>query len=275
WYVARSDDMIVSSGYNIAGPEVEKALATHPHVEECGVVGAPDGERGMLVKAYVILRPGVAPDATTVKELQDHVKRTVAPYKYPRAVEFVTELPRTSNGKLQRAELRRLAGSAGPRRVVPTPSRAEDRAAGSPEALVRNLPSIVVERRVEWQDTDAAGHYHHSTVVRWVEAAEAALLRRLGLSHLFGSTPRVHFEADYRARLWFGEAVRTELRVTEVGTGSLHYAFTVRGEGEGVAASGRMVIAHSAARATGSTAWPDDVREVLTKAGPQAPELFA
>ncbi|MFD4865437.1 AMP-binding protein [Streptomyces sp. NPDC058412] len=109
WYVARSDDMIVSSGYNIAGPEVEKALATHPYVEECGVVGAPDDKRGMVVKAYVILRPGVASDAATVKELQDHVKRTVAPYKYPRAVEFVTDLPRTSNGKLQRAELRKRA----------------------------------------------------------------------------------------------------------------------------------------------------------------------
>ncbi|MFD3946176.1 AMP-binding protein [Streptomyces sp. NPDC058579] len=112
WYVARSDDMIVSSGYNIAGPEVEKALATHPYVEECGVVGAPDDKRGMLVKAYVILRPGVAPDGATVKELQDHVKRTVAPYKYPRSVEFVTELPRTSNGKLQRAELRKRAQHA-------------------------------------------------------------------------------------------------------------------------------------------------------------------
>lgn len=109
WYVARSDDMIVSSGYNIAGPEVEKALATHPYVEECGVVGAPDAKRGMLVKAYVILRPGVAPDEVTAKELQDHVKRSVAPYKYPRAVEFVTDLPRTSNGKLQRAELRKRA----------------------------------------------------------------------------------------------------------------------------------------------------------------------
>ncbi|MER6256777.1 thioesterase family protein [Streptomyces sp. NPDC001584] len=148
-------------------------------------------------------------------------------------------------------------------------------AAGCPEALAENLPGVVVERRVEWPDTDAAGHYHHSTVVRWVEAAEAVLLRRLGLAHLFGSTPRVHFEADYRARLWFGETVRTELRITKVGTSSLHYAFTVHGEGEEPAATGRMVIAHSASRATGSTAWPDDVREVLTKAGPQAPELFA
>ncbi|MFD9407613.1 AMP-binding protein [Streptomyces sp. NPDC059989] len=120
WYVARSDDMIVSSGYNIAGPEVEKALATHPYVEECGVVGAPDDKRGMVVKAYVILRPGVASDGATVKELQDHVKRTVAPYKYPRAVEFVTDLPRTSNGKLQRAELRKRAHA-----VEPAPAHAD------------------------------------------------------------------------------------------------------------------------------------------------------
>ncbi|MFD9333072.1 acyl-CoA thioesterase [Streptomyces sp. NPDC060028] len=160
-----------------------------------------------------------------------------------------------------------------PRQTASAPS--DSCAAGCPEALAQNLPGVVVERRVEWPDTDAAGHYHHSTVVRWVEAAEAVLLRRLGLAHLFGSTPRVHFEADYQARLWFGETVRTELRVVKVGTSSLHYAFTVRGEGEETAATGRMVVAHSASRATGSTAWPDDVREVLTKSGPQAPELFA
>ncbi|WP_282961415.1 MULTISPECIES: acyl-CoA thioesterase [Streptomyces] len=133
---------------------------------------------------------------------------------------------------------------------------------------------VVVERRVEWTDTDAAGHYHHSTVVRWVEAAEAVLLHRLGLSHLFGSTPRVHFEADYRARLWFGETVSTELTVTKVGTASLHYAFTVRGAQGGEAATGRMVIAHSAAHATGSTPWPADVRDLLGTAGPQQPELL-
>ncbi|SOE07523.1 AMP-binding protein [Streptomyces sp. Ag109_G2-15] len=114
WYVARSDDMIVSSGYNIAGPEVEKALLVHPHVADCGVVGAPDDRRGMVVKAYVILHEGVAPDDVTVKELQNHVKQTIAPYKYPRAIEFVTVLPRTGNGKLQRGELRRrAAGTAG------------------------------------------------------------------------------------------------------------------------------------------------------------------
>ncbi|MEU6285695.1 acyl-CoA thioesterase [Streptomyces sp. NPDC047028] len=148
------------------------------------------------------------------------------------------------------------------------PSRG-DRTDDVPEAL----PGMVVERRVEWPDTDAAGHYHHSTVVRWVEAAEAALLRRLGLAHLFGSTPRVHFEADYRARLWFGDLVRIELRVVEVGTTSLHYAFSVRGQGDEEAARGRMSIAHSAADAAGATPWPDEVRELLTKAGAQAPEL--
>src|SRR6266581_4541855 len=109
WYQARSDDMIVSSGYNIAGPEVEAALLTHPAIAECGVVGAPDAERGQIVKAYVVLHPGQSGDATLTKLLQEHVKATIAPYKYPRTIEYVTELPRTQTGKLQRFELRRLA----------------------------------------------------------------------------------------------------------------------------------------------------------------------
>jgi len=110
WYQARSDDMIVSSGYNIAGPEVESALLAHSAVAECGVVGAPDEERGQIVKAYVVLRPGESGDAATTKALQDYVKATIAPYKYPRAIEYVTALPRTQTGKLQRFELRRMAG---------------------------------------------------------------------------------------------------------------------------------------------------------------------
>ncbi|MDI2129935.1 AMP-binding protein [Yinghuangia seranimata] len=109
WYQARSDDMIVSSGYNIAGPEVEVALAKHPAVAECGVVGAPDEARGMIVKAYVVLREGREADDDIARDLQSFVKESIAPYKYPRAVAFVDELPRTSNGKLQRAELRRWA----------------------------------------------------------------------------------------------------------------------------------------------------------------------
>jgi 2-aminobenzoate-CoA ligase len=112
WYQARSDDMIVSSGYNIAGPEVEASLLEHPAVAECGVVGAPDEERGQIVKAYVVLRPGYSGDAAATKSLQDHVKATIAPYKYPRTIEYVTQLPRTQTGKLQRFELRRMAADA-------------------------------------------------------------------------------------------------------------------------------------------------------------------
>jgi 2-aminobenzoate-CoA ligase len=112
WYQARSDDMIVSAGYNIAGPEVEAALLAHPAVAECGVVGAPDEERGQIVKAYVVLRPGQTADASLTRALQDHVKATIAPYKYPRAVEYVTALPRTQTGKLQRFALRRIAAEA-------------------------------------------------------------------------------------------------------------------------------------------------------------------
>jgi 2-aminobenzoate-CoA ligase len=118
WYQARSDDMIISAGYNIAGPEVEAALLTHAAVAECGVVGAPDEERGMIVKAYVVLRPGLAGEAALVRALQDHVKATVAPYKYPRAVEFVTELPKTQTGKLQRFELRRRAAESASRKLA-------------------------------------------------------------------------------------------------------------------------------------------------------------
>ena len=105
--------MIISSGYNIAGPEVESALLTHAAVAECGVVGAPDEERGQIVKAYIILRAGMTGDEAMTKALQDHVKAVVAPYKYPRAIEYVTELPKTQTGKLQRFELRKkAAGSA-------------------------------------------------------------------------------------------------------------------------------------------------------------------
>jgi 2-aminobenzoate-CoA ligase len=106
WYQARSDDMIISGGYNIAGPEIEEVLLAHPEVAECGVVGVPDEARGQLVKAFVVLRPGVAGNEAKTRELQDLVKERIAPYKYPRAVEFVDSLPRTNTGKLQRFRLR-------------------------------------------------------------------------------------------------------------------------------------------------------------------------
>ena len=106
WFQARTDDMIVSAGYNIAGPEVEDALLRHPAVAECAVIGVPDAQRGQLVKAYVVLKPGLAADATMLRGLQDFVKASIAPYKYPRAIEFRSSLPRTATGKLQRFRLR-------------------------------------------------------------------------------------------------------------------------------------------------------------------------
>ena len=106
FYQARTDDMIISAGYNIAGPEVEGALLAHEAVAECGVVGVPDPERGQLVKAYVVLKPGFQKTEAVARMLQDHVKNAIAPYKYPRAVEFVDALPRTETGKLQRFRLR-------------------------------------------------------------------------------------------------------------------------------------------------------------------------
>jgi 2-aminobenzoate-CoA ligase len=110
-FVARADDMIISSGYNIAGPEVEAALLSHPAVAECGVVGAPDDARGMIVKAYVVPASGVEADEALATALQDHVKREIAPYKYPRAIEFVAQLPKTETGKLKRFALRQMAQS--------------------------------------------------------------------------------------------------------------------------------------------------------------------
>lgn len=106
WYQARTDDMIISGGYNIAGPEVENVLLEHSAVLECAVIGEPDEERGHIVKAFVVLRKGHAASPKLVKELQNFVKERIAPYKYPRAVEFAESLPRTTTGKLQRYRLR-------------------------------------------------------------------------------------------------------------------------------------------------------------------------
>jgi 2-aminobenzoate-CoA ligase len=109
WYQARTDDMIISGGYNISGPEVENVLLLHASVQECAVVGLPDEDRGQVVTAFVVLKPGTERSAAAAKELQDFVKREIAPYKYPRRVEFVDALPRTATGKLQRYRLREPA----------------------------------------------------------------------------------------------------------------------------------------------------------------------
>ncbi|GAA3825080.1 AMP-binding protein [Streptomyces chiangmaiensis] len=109
WFQARNDDMIISSGYNIAAPEVEEALLAHPDVAEAAVVGDPDPERGSIVHAFVVLREGVAAGEEKATELQKFVKGTIAPYKYPRAVTFCAELPKTVTGKIQRFRLRTTA----------------------------------------------------------------------------------------------------------------------------------------------------------------------
>ncbi len=105
-FAARSDDMIISAGYNIAGPEVEAALLAHPHVVECAVIGVADVDRGQIVQAHVVLAEGIEGDAACIKLLQDHVKQAIAPYKYPRSVIFTSALPKTQTGKIQRFRLR-------------------------------------------------------------------------------------------------------------------------------------------------------------------------
>jgi 2-aminobenzoate-CoA ligase len=108
-FAARNDDMIISSGYNIAGPEVEAALLAHADVAECAVIGAPDEERGQIVQAHVVLAQGVARSDEAARRLQDHVKATIAPYKYPRSVVFIDALPKTQTGKVQRFRLKQQA----------------------------------------------------------------------------------------------------------------------------------------------------------------------
>jgi 2-aminobenzoate-CoA ligase len=111
--------MIISGGYNIAGPEIEEVLLGHPDVAECGVVGVPDEARGQIVKAFVVLQDGVSGGGVKAAELQEFVKQRIAPYKYPRAVEFLPALPRTNTGKLQRYRLRSLSAPSPVRRSEP------------------------------------------------------------------------------------------------------------------------------------------------------------
>jgi len=108
WYQCRNDDLIICGGYNIAGPEVENVLIEHPAVLESAVVASPDAVRGFIPKAFVVLKPGQTPGPEVAAALQDHVRRELAPYKYPREIEFVQSLPRTETGKVRRVELRDL-----------------------------------------------------------------------------------------------------------------------------------------------------------------------
>lgn len=131
WFVARADDMIITSGYNVSGPEVEATLLEHPAVKECAVIGAPDPMRGAIVKAFVVLRDGAAAGDALARELQDFVKARIAPYKYPRAVEFVPALPKTETGKIQRFKLRQQEERR-PREIPPAEISAAGRGLPTP-----------------------------------------------------------------------------------------------------------------------------------------------
>ena len=211
WYQARSDDMIVSAGYNIAGPEVEAALLAHPAVAECGVVGAPDEERGQIVKAYVVLRSGHSGDTACTKVLQEHVKATIAPYKYPRAIEYVSQLPRTQTGKLQRFELRRMA------RARLAQARVLGRR-GVPESL----------------DDESATRYQrpqYGAAAAWLAAAEGLRQRH--------SRPRGNGVRRRHDRPGQGRPFRRRLRGADEARAREHR--------RGAGASGRLAAAHRAA----------------------------
>lgn len=124
-------------------------------------------------------------------------------------------------------------------------------------------PSVRIQRLVEWMDTDAAGHYHHSSVIRWAEAAEAELLRELGLPDLVPLLPRVRYEVDYLDRLYFRDTVLVDLWVDQVGTSSLRYGFELTREGHGPAARGAMTCVQADPETGGSAPWPPEVAQVL------------
>lgn len=193
------------------------------------------------------VRPQAAPQARTRGHLHPG---SLAPFdQWPGPAFTPAELRCTA--KLQRYKLRETTGVC----------------------MAEQGASVVVQRRVEWPDTDAAGHYHHSTVVRWVEAAESVLHERLGLTELFGVVPRVRYEADYLEQLWFRDVVDVELRVAAVGRTSVRYEFEVRRAGR-VAARGAMVAVNSDPAQGGAQPWPEDVRKKLLESGPQRPELI-
>jgi acyl-CoA thioester hydrolase len=131
-----------------------------------------------------------------------------------------------------------------------------------------------IERRVEWHDTDAAGHQHNSVILRWAEEAEAALMRRYGLDWLFGRTPRVRHEVDYRGRLWFGTVARTRMWLVHLGRTSMRLGFEVAGP-DGLAAEGVVVIVHSSPGSATAQPWPDEVRQALDTAREASPSASA
>src|SRR5690606_3266543 len=139
-FAARTDDMIVSAGYNIAGPEVEAALLAHPDVIECAVIGVPDEARGQIVEAHVVLAEGVEPNEETRKRLQEHAKQAIAPYNYPRSLKFVSALPKTQTGKIQRFRLREEAKACPTSRRRRSTARRQISLPACPMATTWNSP---------------------------------------------------------------------------------------------------------------------------------------
>jgi acyl-CoA thioester hydrolase len=131
------------------------------------------------------------------------------------------------------------------------------------KGAAEQMPEVEIERRVEWSDTDAAGHQHYTSILRWAEAAEAQLLRDLDLEWLFGRIPRVRHEVDYRGRLWFGQVVRTRLWVVRLGRTSIRYGFTVTGPDGTRAAEGTVTAAHALPSHDTASPWSEAVRELL------------
>ncbi|MFD9550596.1 acyl-CoA thioesterase [Nocardia salmonicida] len=137
--------------------------------------------------------------------------------------------------------------------------------------IARRPASVVIDRRVDWMDTDAAGHYHHSTVIRWVEAAEAVLLQRLGLQGLFGAIPRVRYEVNYLDRLWFGDIATIDLCVAKMGVSSIRYEFVVS-RGTQRVATGAMIAVYTGDGHSGARKWPVEVRNGIVEGGRQIGE---
>ncbi len=138
-------------------------------------------------------------------------------------------------------------------------------AAAGDTTAERRMPSVTIRRTLQWPDTDAAGHQHHSVVMRWVEEAEAELLEGIGHATLFGRIPRVNFRADYRRRLWLRDRVEIRFAVVDVGRTSMTYRFEIDGP-QGIAADGTMAVVHTDGNAGGAMPWPDGLRALLTGA---------
>jgi hypothetical protein len=214
WFVGRADDVILSAAYRIGPFEVESALLRHPAVVESAVVGAPDSDRGQVVKAFVVLRPGIDPTAELIAELQEHVKSVTAPYKYPREVAFVDELPKTTSGKIKRSDLRRQAQTGYPQArslVIPLPvdeverahfvtEAAEEARQAARDAARREAAAAVQRAAAESarRNAEAAARLHEEAMRR--DAAEAA--RREAVEAALR-------EAEEAARLEADEAQRT------------------------------------------------------------------